>query len=546
MNTTTSLPRSVALVILLAVLVAGPGARGQTILNSWPGMAATGFVPPDPHGAAGPSGILQTVNTSIRYFGKTGNTIWGSVNLATFWAGVGNTGQGISDPKALFDQGSGRFYVIMQENVTTPVLGSFLNVAVSRTSNPTGSGTDQWFFYRIDMTQTVLGTRYGGDYPGLAVDGRAVYVTYNMYPLPIARGSGVFLNNQIIVLNKADFNRGVPTVRQVFAPPGISSSLVPVSVVGDDNPGNRAYFVQVSLPVAVNLWSLEDPLGVAILLPPFPVPVPPNGDIPGPGAPQAGTTNLLETLGEELKAQGNAIWHNGGIWFCYTGSPLFQGKSLVYYYQLNTGGFPIGIPTIGVPNFSDPGIIDGGSGVWTFQPALGVNSCGDVCMVYCESSTAEFPRIMCAVRPRGAGAFSPAFVVKQSPSFYRSSFGSTGPWGDYASVSVDPTDGSFWVSHEWARSSVNDDWGTWWAQISVIAPPGRDLFVNSGFCVFRTGARDCTAIPPAGPLATVQAGISQALCGDTVNISTGSYNEQFNTTKAVRLQAYNGPVTIGQ
>jgi hypothetical protein len=436
----------------------------------------------------------------------------------------------------------------MQENLTAVPRRSFVNLAVSRTSDPTGTGSDQWFFYRVEMTETVAGNPHGGDYPGLAVDGQAIYLTYNMHELLASGGLGNPWNSQIIVFDKASVNSGTLSFKQIFAAPGISWNLTPVSVIGDEEPANRAFFVQVSLPASISLWSLVDPLGAASLSPPYVLPVLPNGDIPGPGAPQSGTTVLLDTIGEQLRAQGNATWLNGSIWFCYTGAPLFQGRTRVYYYEIDMGGCPPCQPVVAVPNLVDPGFIDGGPGVWTFQPAIGRNACGDVCLVYSESSATVFPRIMCAVRPRGAPNFGTPFLARQSPSFYNGSVNSAGEarWGDYASVWADPTDGTFWVTHEWARSGTLNDWGTWWAQIAVTPPTPKDIFVDQRFCVYRTGVKDCTAIPPAGPLQTVRDGIRKAFCGDTVNIRTGTYNEQFSTTKAIVLQAYDGPVTIGQ
>lgn len=540
---------------LLASFAATPSVLADTILNSWAGMAmvpkpcGTGLIqvsPPDPHGAAGPSGILQTVNLDIAYFTKAGTIVWGPTDLGSFWSGVNNGGDFDAacniisgDPKAVYDSASKRFYVIMQENT---LRSSFLNVAVSRTENPAGSGSDQWFFYRLDITETRIGARLGGDYPGLGLDSQAMYVTYNMYPLPL---SGSPLNSQIIILNKADLNRGVLTYKRLFAPDAISSTLVPASVTGDASPGNKAYFVQVSFPLTIALWVLKDPLGSPTLLPPVELPVLPNGDFPGPGAPQAGTSIRLDTLGEELKAQGNAFWRNGSLWFCYTGGVLFDERTKVYYYRIETHDFPNGLPIV-----SDQASVDGGDGVWTFQPAIGGNACGDVCLVYCESSAAEFPRIMCAVRPRGASRFNGPFVVKQSPSFYVGTANNPGDparWGDYAAVSVDPTDGTFWITHEWARSSTGNDWGTWWAQIAVTPPPSRELYVNnSQSCIYHTGAKNCTAIPLAGPYATVVDGVNNALCGDFLNIRAGSYHEQLTITKALRIQTYDGAVIIGR
>src|SRR5512147_2309650 len=155
---------------------AGP----KTATNAtWPGLFQTGAIrPPDPAGTAGSNGILQVVNLRMNYYNKLGEPIWGPVNFSTFFSSVGNTGSGLSDPKALFDITAGRFYVMLQENTSSQ---SFLNVAVSKNGNPASSSTTDWWLYRFNVTRTVGTTNYGIDYPGFGYDSQAIYATHNMY-----------------------------------------------------------------------------------------------------------------------------------------------------------------------------------------------------------------------------------------------------------------------------------------------------------------------------------------------------------------------------
>src|SRR6185503_7433586 len=208
---------SIACSLLIAAItvLSLRGSHGQQILSEWPEMSApTGSVPPDPHGAVGPNGVLQTVKTSIQYWDKTGGTNWGPVSFAAFWASAGNSGQGNADAKVLFDQRSGRFYVLIQENNRT-TLRSFMNVAVSKTSHPATSTADDWFLYRMDITAVRSGVNYGGDYPGFAVDGQAIYVTFNMFQLTASGFTGPPWNAQILIINKADAGRGTLTVSRM-------------------------------------------------------------------------------------------------------------------------------------------------------------------------------------------------------------------------------------------------------------------------------------------------------------------------------------------
>ena len=308
-----------------------------------------GGVPPDPNGAAGPNGVIATVNLSITYYQKTGVVVWGPVNLQTFWTSVGNTGSGISDPRAIFDPATGRFYVIMQESTASQ---SFLNVAVSKTSSPASSSTGDWLFYRIEMTETWSGVNYGGDYPGLAVDGQAVYVTYNLFQLPLSRGTGTGRGSKIIALNKSALNNGIATYST--ADPG-GFSLKPASVLGTASPGNVAYFVEEGQTTA-RLWALTDPLGGGASLYYTDISVPDNGGAIN-GAPQLGTQIGVSTLSPN--AQGNVFWYQGSVWFCMTAGAS-SGRSQVYYYRINANNFPSGAASLG-----EAGSIDGGPGVWT-------------------------------------------------------------------------------------------------------------------------------------------------------------------------------------
>jgi hypothetical protein len=174
-----------AVILALAGVLALDIAYGQgTLINSWEGIRGpTVGVPPDPHGAPGPNGVIDTVNLNISYFTKSGSVIWGPVALPGVFYPA-NTGVGFqnSDPVAVFDQGSRRFFVVMQEDHNSHL---WINIAVSKNSDPRSSGSADWVTYRADATlggvNNAGGIGYGGDYPGLGVDAQALYVTYNLY-----------------------------------------------------------------------------------------------------------------------------------------------------------------------------------------------------------------------------------------------------------------------------------------------------------------------------------------------------------------------------
>lgn len=434
--------------LLIVLVVVASADAASMISGQFAGMCCTGWRPPDSHGAAGPNGIIQTVNESITYWNKSGAAIWGSVTFPTFFSSVGATGA--FDDRALYDRGAGRFYVIGLEN-NSSTSRSYVNLAVSKSSNPTTRTTADWYFYRVENTEVSGGTSYWGDYPGLGFDGQAVYVTVNMY----AFGGG-FLNCQVMVFNKAAITSGTGTFSSIFTGSGTGTAftLQPASVLGSSSPGNVAYFAETPLgsSTTVRAWALSDPLG-SHTLQSFSLSVPNNGGFID-GAPQSGTSTTVPTLSP--RAQGNAFWYNGAMWFCHTAGGS-SGRSIVYYYKVNLNGYPGGTPTL-----IESGGIDGGAGVWNYQPSIGANYLGDVGLVFSQSSSSIFPTIMYTTRLAGAGSFDAPSVIKASPAYSNSD-----RWGDYASVTSDPVDESLWMIHEWSRSTSQHDWGTWLADITL-------------------------------------------------------------------------------
>src|SRR5438552_12093835 len=113
------IPLSIATVLMLAT--GCNVAFGSSIVTQWEGLSQrvqqTGIPnPPDPGGAAGPSGVIQTTRTGVLYYTKSGGVIWSFLNAANFFSSVGAT-HGF-DAKSIYDASSGHFYIAMPENVS--------------------------------------------------------------------------------------------------------------------------------------------------------------------------------------------------------------------------------------------------------------------------------------------------------------------------------------------------------------------------------------------------------------------------------------------
>ena len=197
--------------------------------------------PPDQGLCVGNGYVLEAVNDVLNVFNTSGqsvlpdntaaNIVSGfprnvnhAVDLNSFYgyaAAINRTtgvrAQFVTDPSCLYDAATQRFFVVVLTLETNPN-GSFthvnhLDIAVSKTSNPTGA----WNIYRVDVTNDGTNTGgvnpgpYLGDYPHIGADANGFYVTTNAYPWCCNGFSGA----QIYAISKAQLAAGVASVSVV-------------------------------------------------------------------------------------------------------------------------------------------------------------------------------------------------------------------------------------------------------------------------------------------------------------------------------------------
>jgi len=99
------------------------------IIQNFVGMSQSGYIPPDPTGAAGPNHYMHAVNSRVAIFDKSGNILVGPVSLAAFLGNGSNNG----DPIVLYDQLADRWLV-------SEFSSSYgLSIGVSETNDPGGA-----------------------------------------------------------------------------------------------------------------------------------------------------------------------------------------------------------------------------------------------------------------------------------------------------------------------------------------------------------------------------------------------------------------------
>ncbi len=157
----------------------------------------------------------------------------------------------VTDPSCTYDAATQRFFLVALTLETHPN-GSFthvnhLDIAVSQTSNPTGS----WNIYRTDVTNDGTNTGgvnpgpYLGDYPHIGADANGVYVTTNAYPW-CCNGFG---GAQIYAYSKSQLAAGaanvtmqhIDTSGMVNAPSDAGSTQPGFTVWPAQSPGTSSF-----------------------------------------------------------------------------------------------------------------------------------------------------------------------------------------------------------------------------------------------------------------------------------------------------------------
>ena len=125
-----------------AVFAVGEG-RAKALSSPLPsftvvGQTATGFDPPDSHGAVSASFVVTTVNNTINVKNRSG-TVLLSEGLSAFWAPF--RASSLTDPQVHFDPFGQRFIVSEVDGYGTP--NGRLLLAVSQSADPTAG----FFFF---------------------------------------------------------------------------------------------------------------------------------------------------------------------------------------------------------------------------------------------------------------------------------------------------------------------------------------------------------------------------------------------------------------
>lgn len=449
-------------------LTGGPEAPGLTTTidgitfdENGANNGGTLFIPASPSGAAGPTHVVSVVNSSIEWHTKAG-VQENSQSLASFFAPLTPDANRVFSARAAYDTQSGRFLVVASD-VTDTTQGGASNtsrifVAVSDDTDPNGT----WRMHSIDTKLSIGGVDRWSDFPAVGFDGQAVYVTANMFSFgaaPLFGGSRLWIINKTPFYTDPGPNAAAVTLHDPSTAAGLpsqASTLMPAKMYGATLPANMGMLLVntgfLSGPnELVGVIRITNPLAVS---PTFSNTFVNVGDVSSGAtiadAPQSGSATLVDA--GTIRA-ADAVWRNNQLYLVNTvnpGSGVDMGQATARWYRLNADG--VAAPTIG-----EQGPISGediAAGTRTFFPSIAVDNAGNVGIGFAASGPNIFPGAYYTVHgiTDAAGSVQSSSPLAAGLAFYVRSFGLSGGnrWGDYSSMSVDPSDDSFWAFNAYA------------------------------------------------------------------------------------------------
>ena len=156
------------------------------------------------------------------------------------------------------------------------------------------------------------------------------------------------------------------------------------------------------------------------------------------------------------------IYHNlGGVeslWASHSVNNNQNGTGLtaVRWYQFNVTGSVIpAVPT------QQQTFNNAADGLWRWMPSIAVDAQGNMAIAYSVSSTTLNPSIRYAGRLVTDSPNSLAQGEAEMTAAAGHQTNSSGRWGDYSALGIDPADNlTFWHTHEYYSVTSNATWNT--------------------------------------------------------------------------------------
>ena len=448
------------------VVQAWPGLNAMPApLRQWEGVSnRNGVYPPDTEGDVGPNHYIQWVNLSFQIWDKNGNSLYGPADGNTLWQALGGPcfSSNDGDPIVLYDSLADRWFM-SQFVVPGPY---YQAIAVSATSDPLGS----WYLYCFQISATKM-----NDYPKFGVWPDGYYMTVNQFVSGSSWGGA-----GVVVFDREKMLAGDPSASfQYFdvgavdpsfggmlpshteskwnaAPAGTPNFLVEVDddtwIPGYPHDALRVWECHVDWTTPAN-----STLGLASFQPnqvldvsPFTVLCPSTRSC----IPQPGTDVGLDDVADRLMYRLN--FRHRGSYDSVVGNftvDAGSGRAGVRWFELRRLG--------GTWSVYQEGTFAPADTEHRWMGSAASDHVGNLAVGYSVSSASVYP----SVRYAGRLAGDPLNELTQGEATLIAGSGSqTGTanrWGDYSTLSVDPSDDcTFWYTQEYVATTGSASWQT--------------------------------------------------------------------------------------
>ncbi|HEU0209644.1 MAG TPA: dockerin type I domain-containing protein [Candidatus Udaeobacter sp.] len=544
-------------------------------IATYPGITSAqsgcGCLPPDTNGDVGPNHYIQTVNSRFKITNKTGTELLAPTTYNSLFSAMGPTtpcgaNQNRGDPIAFYDHLADRWVLSDFAFPAFPGASFYQCVGVSKTSDPVSGG---WWLYAIQVDPS--NPTYLGDYPKFGLWPDAYYFSVNMF-----LNNTTFTGVRVFALprNAMINGTGAPNAG------GIAFSIAPATL-GDTYSLNPATFRTGDMPavgtpeyfLAINSSAVAGTVENKVFVWRFHVDfaTPANSTF-GVGAnhaadgsitvnnfvdafqsttsaivPQNGTTVTLDTLGDKIMYP--VVYHkrNGieSLWADHTinNNQNGTGPTAIRWYQFNVTGGVIPATPAQQQTWNNAG-----DGFWRWMPSIAVDAQGNMAIAYSTSSSTTEP----SIRYAGRLATDPANSLAQGEATMTAGGGhqtsSSGRWGDYSALGIDPADGmTFWHTNEYYSATGVGAWNT---RIGNFRFPGAPAVVSAVSRKTHGGAGNFDInLPSTGNLGVEDRvgavnGAHQIIVSFANNVSVVSAAVTSGTGNADNFSVNGGQVTV--
>jgi hypothetical protein len=420
--------------------------QDSTILNFLGNTNTQGYDPPDTHGDVGPNDYFALVNCHFTIYDKTGTLLVGPTSSMTMWNGMPNNTNG-GDGVVLYDEQADRWLfeqLSYPSGVTTPPY--FEMIAVSQTPDPTGS------WYRWEYTFTDF-----PDYPKLGLWPDGYYLSVNRF----AATTLDYLGTGQAAFDRSAMIAGDSSARMVyFTSPDTVYSFLPSDCDGVFPPlGTPNYFVFINdAPDLLGVYSFNvdwNNTSNSTFINSAQLPVASFNDNIN-NIPQKGTTVLADALSDRLmyRLQFRKFTDH---WSMVCNHTVNVGNNVagIRWYELRSAS--------GAWNIYQQSTysVDSNS---RWMGSIAMDTAGNLALGFSVSNSNMYPAIKYTGRlrndPLNVMDISEKGIYYGSGSNNSSDAGGYSRWGDYSSMSVDPSDGTtFWYTQQYF-SSMGTNWQT--------------------------------------------------------------------------------------